>query len=120
MNLEHELQQALKRKSPPAGFDRKVLERIASGDAVPAHGRRPRWTRLALPVAASLTLALAGGYYVRVHERQQQQQQQTQAHLQAEQAARDVVRALQIASEKVSAVQVRVQEITHHERQVEY
>jgi hypothetical protein len=116
MNLEHELQQALKRKSPPAGFDRRVLERIAAGEAVPAPGRRPRWSRLALPVAASLTLALAGGYYIRLHERQQQ----TRAHLQAEQAARDVVRALQIASDKVSAVQVRVQEITHHERQADY
>ncbi len=113
MNLEHELRQALRRTSPPAGFDQRVLDRIASNAAVPAPSPQTRWTRLALPVAASLTLALAGGYYLQQHERQEQQ-------VQAEQAARDVVQALQIASEKVSAVQVKVQEISHHERQVEY
>jgi len=113
MNLEHELRQALKRRTPSSGFDERVLGRIASGATVPVPAPQTRWTRLALPVAASLAFALAGSYYVSQHERQQELAQ-------AEQAARDVVLALQIASEKVSAVQVKVQEISHHERQVEY
>lgn len=112
MNLEHELQQALKRKSPSVGFDQRVLERIASGAPVAAPAPVARWPRMALPLAASLTIAVAGSYYIR-HE-------QSQQLAQAERAAHDVVLALQIASEKVSAVQVKVQEINHHERQVEY
>jgi len=112
MNLEHELQHALKRKSPASGFDERVLRRIASGGTIQAPPPPPaRWARRALPVAASLALAIGGSYYV---------QQQRHKQAQAEQAARDVVLALRIASEKVSAVQVKVQEISHHERQVDY
>jgi hypothetical protein len=64
-----------------------------------------------VPLAASLALVFGGAYYV-AHQQWQQQQAQT------ERATRDVLLALQIASEKVSAVQVKVQEINQHERQV--
>ena len=113
MNLEHELQQALKRKSPPRGFEDKVLARITSGDTVQSPAPQLFWTRHALPVAASLAMVFGGSYYFWQHEQQQRQ-------MQTERAARDVVLALQIASEKVSAVQVKVQEITQHERQAQY
>jgi hypothetical protein len=63
-----------------------------------------------LPLAASLAV-IFGGYFA-VHWQRQEQQQ-------TERAARDVVLALQIASEKVSAVQVKVQEINQHERQTQ-
>ena len=112
MNLEHELQQALKRKSPPRGFDQRVLARIASGDTAQLPARPSPWSRRLLPLAASLALVFGGTYYLA--------QQQRQAHqAQTERAARDVVLALQIASEKVSAVQLKVQEINQHERQIQ-
>ncbi len=107
MNLEHELQQALKRKSPPLGFEDKVLSRIAAGETIQSPEADTRWARRLLPLAASIAIAFGGSYYLWQQERHQQ--------VQTELAARDVVLALQIASEKVSAVQVKVQEITHHE-----
>jgi hypothetical protein len=61
-----------------------------------------------LPLAASVAL-IFGGYFALYQDRQDQ--------LQTERAARDVVLALQIASDKVSAVQVKLQEIAQHERQ---
>ena len=111
MNLEHELQQALKRRNPPRGFEERVLARIASGETVQPPGPQLSWTRHALPVAASLAILAGGSYYFWQYERQQQAQ--------TERAAHDVVLALQIASEKVSAVQLKVQEIRHHERQTQ-
>ncbi len=111
MNLEHELRQALKRKNPSEGFDERVLDRLKAGAPERTPAPAPRWPRLALPLAASLSIAIAGSYYIR-------QQQETRHLAQTERAAHDVVLALQIASEKVSAVQLKVQEITH-ERQVE-
>jgi hypothetical protein len=107
MNLEHELQQALKRKSPPRGFEDRVLRRIASGETIQSPEADIPWTRRLLPLAASLAIAFGGSYYLWQQERQQQ--------MQTERAASEVVLALQIASEKVSAVQVKVQEITYHE-----
>jgi hypothetical protein len=105
MNLEHELKQALKRKNPPQGFEDKVLKKIASRETVESPVAASPWARRALALAASLVIVFGGAYYLSQQERQQQ--------LQTERAARDVVLALQIASEKVSAVQVKVQEITH-------
>ena len=105
MNVEHELRQALKRKNPPKGFEEKVLKRIASGDAIDAPAPATPRARRALPVAASLAIVFGSSYYFWQHDRQQQ--------VQTERALRDVVAALQIASEKVSAVQVKVQEIAH-------
>jgi hypothetical protein len=108
MSLDHELRRALSRKDPPAGFDDRVLARITARETarVPARGRR--WTRASLPLAASLLLAFGGIYYT-----QEQQRQAREA--QAEQAARQVVLALQVASETVSAAQAKVQEITRYE-----
>ena len=76
--------------------------------------------RFALPVAASLMLLAGGSYYVQQRDAHRVQEQQSQQFRQTAQAAHDVVRALQIASEKVSAVQAKVQEMTHHERQNDF
>ncbi len=115
MNLEHELRQALKRKDPGIGFDQSVIRKVRSGAADAGPSRPTRWKRLALPLAASLVLTATGSYYAVQHQHQRQQRQ-----IRAEQAAYDLVLALAIASEKVSAVQVKVQEITHHDGQVPY
>ncbi len=116
MNLEHDLRQALQRKEPPQGFSERVLNKIGSSGAVIPH-TPTRWRRFALPVAASLVLVAGGSYYVQQRDAHQAQEQQSQQYRQTAQAAHDVVLALQIASEKVSAVQAKVQEMTHHEPQ---
>ena len=111
MSLEQELRRALTRKNPPAGFDNEVLSRIAAGEPVKAPARGRRWSRTALPIAASLMLLFGASYYVR----HQEQQRQHEAQAQTEEAARDVVVGLRIASEKVSAAQAKVEEITRYE-----
>ena len=111
MNLDQELRRALSRKDPPAGFDRKVLSRIAAGQTVKTQAPI-RWTRAALPIAASLILLFGASYYV---QQEQQQRHTRAAQAQTEQAARDVVLALQIASEKISEAQAKVEEITRYE-----
>ena len=111
MSLEQELRRALKRTDPPRGFDDRVLSRIASGETVQMPAARHRWTLVLLPIAASLMLAFGATYYI-------QYQQQRQAHevrAQTEQTTREVVLALQIASEAISAAQARVEEITRYE-----
>lgn len=112
MSLEQDLRRALSRKDPPAGFDAKLLSRVAAGETVrtPAPIRRRR--RAALPIAASLILLFGASYYV---QQEQQQRHTREAQAQTEQAARDVVLALQIASEKISAAQAKVEEITRYE-----
>jgi hypothetical protein len=110
MSLEQELRRALARKEPPSGFDDRVLSRIAAGETVRVASARLRWSRALLPLAASLMLASGAAYYVQRHGREVREQ-----HAQTEQAAHDVVLALQIASEKISAAQAKVEEITRYE-----
>jgi hypothetical protein len=102
MNLEQELRKALERKRPSPGFEEKVLTRIASAGTAQEPAATPASGRLLLPVAATLMLAFGGTYYF---WEQHQQQVRTQR------AAQDLAVALQIASNKVSAVQTKIQEI---------
>ena len=118
MNLEHDLRQALKRKEPPQGFSERVLNKIGSSDVELPH-TPPRWHRFALPIAASLILFAGGSYLIQQRDTRQAQEQLSQ-YRQNAQAAHEVVLALQIASEKVSAVQAKVQEMTHHELQNDF
>jgi hypothetical protein len=111
MSLEQELRRALQRKDPPRGFHDKVLARIASGETARARATMWVWPRIAVPVAASLMLAFGGTYYA--HRQQERQAQELRA--QTEQAARAVVLALQIASQKISAAQAKVEEITRYD-----
>jgi uncharacterized protein HemX len=111
MSLEQEIRRALKRKDPPAGFDDRVLSKIAAGDIVHVRVGTRRWSRAVLPIAASLMIAIGGTYYVQ----QQQQRRAEEAYVHAEQRAHDVVLALQIASDQISAAQAKVEEMTRHE-----
>ena len=88
MNLEQHLRQALERKDPAAGFDRRVMARVATGEAGQAGSRARRNGVVFLPIAAS-------------------------AH--TDQAVHDVVLALRIASEKFSEAQAKVEEMTRYE-----
>lgn len=110
MSLEHELRRALSRKDPPAGFDDRVMARLAAGETVRMRPPGRRWSRAVLPLAASVMLAFGATYFV-----QQQQERERREQLQTEQAAQDVVLALQIASEKISAAQAKVEEITRYD-----
>lgn len=112
MNLEQDLRRALSRKEPPAGFDDKVLSRIAAGETVNTPPPMRRWPRATLPIAASLILLFGASYYV---QQEQRLRHTREAQAQTEQAARDVVLALQIASEKISAAQAKVEELTRYE-----
>lgn len=116
MSLEQELRRALKRKDPPRGFDDRVVSKIIAGGCL---GQTPgvqtptrRWSRASLPIAASLILAFGATYYI---QQQQQQRNASEAYAHAEQATREVVLALRIASETVAAAQVKLEEITRYE-----
>jgi uncharacterized protein HemX len=116
MSLEQDLRRALTRKDPPSGFDDRVLSKIAAGDTARVPVGTPRWGRVSLPIAACLMLAFGGAYYVQ----QQQQRRALEAHAQAEQTARDVVLALHIASDTISAAQAKVEEMTRYEPNNDY
>jgi uncharacterized protein HemX len=113
MSLEQELRRALKRTDPAGGFDDRVLARIASGETVRVPQAHTRWARFSLPIAASLMLAAGVTYYAQYQQHQQTAAREQQAY--AERTAREVVLALQIASETVSAAQAKVEEITRYE-----
>jgi hypothetical protein len=98
MNLDHELRQALRRPEAPPGFEQSVLSRIAGRDPGPALPVRYRRRWLALPVAASLVAAFGWGYHLQVQRRAA-----------AERAAYEVSIGLQIAGEKLLAVQKKVE-----------
>lgn len=116
MSLEQELRRALKRRDPPSGFDDRVVSKIAAGRTAQVAIGTPRWRHALLPIAASLMLAIGATHYAQ----QQRQRRADQAHAHAEQTTHDVVLALQIASETISAAQAKVEEITRYEPKNDY
>lgn len=118
MSLEQELRRALARKNPASGFDDRVLSRIAAGGSVPLPQTQRRWTRGPLAIAASLMLAAGAAYYGQYQQHQTRLKQEQYA--QAEQAAREVVLALQIASRTILEAQTKVEEITRYEPTNDY
>ena len=126
MSLEQELRRALRRKDPASGFDDRVLSRIAAGPSTRLRPRetvripqaQTRWVRFPLPIAASLMLAIGAAYYVQYQQHQDAQHREQQARV--EQTARDVVLALQVASETISEAQAKVEEITRYEPTNDY
>jgi hypothetical protein len=104
MNLESNLERALQRVSPPAGFSSRVMQRIASEDAL-ARSAPPARTRGWRAVAAGLLLtAIAGGWAAqRAIERRE-----------GERARDEVMLALRIAGSKVRTAQEHVRELGSH------
>jgi hypothetical protein len=108
MSLEQDLRGALKRKEPSAGFDDRVLSKISSGTTPRIPTRTSTRTRaLSWAIAASVIFASGSTYYMHNQRRSRDEH--------AARAARDVVLALQIASETISAAQAKVEEITRYE-----
>jgi uncharacterized protein HemX len=95
VNLEHELTEALNRKQPPPGMVDRVMARIESQE-MPAAASFWRAHRVGLRLAAALVLLMAIGFGV-VRRREAQLERQ-----QAEFAARQLMTALQIASETLN------------------
>jgi hypothetical protein len=101
MRFEDELRRALRPVEPPDGFEERVRARIAERQpAGPVRDARSRLPGMRgwLAAAASLVALSAGTWY---YERRQ-------ADDEGVRAARDVQVALQIASEKLSIVERRV------------
>ena len=111
MNLDDDLRRALKRQPPPAYLTDRVLARIARGDAARQEKRNGgrhvtmplRW----LAAAAALTIGVTGAarYYA---------YQQTLAE--AARVNAQIRLALEITSEKIAMVQVRLNPDTTSER----
>jgi hypothetical protein len=104
-DMNDELRRALRRVEPPAGFAERVLERAARGDA-PATAARHDTARALLrgpmlrwAAAAALAIAVTGGgVWYRAEQRQAQ----------GEDARRQVLIGLRIASDKLQSVQLKV------------
>ena len=95
MNIEQDLQRALRRKSAPPDFTDRVLARI--DPQAEASRRSPVRQWLAAAAAAALVATGAARYYA---------YQQTVAE--TERVKQDVRLALQITSEKLALVQARI------------
>ena len=95
MILDDELRGALKRQPPSPDFADRVLARIARGDVEGGRSPALRW----LAAAAALTLVVAGS--VRYYAYQQ-------SVAEAERVKAEIRLALQITSEKIAMVQLRL------------
>ncbi len=97
MDIERELQSALRRKSPDAGFSSRLMERIKMEDRRPLLSPRAghRWRAVA---AAGLLTVVLGGWTV--HEIAEQRQ--------GERARDEVLLALRITSAKLKEAQSHV------------
>jgi hypothetical protein len=115
MNLEHDLERALRRESPAPGFANRVLQRIEAEERPSAvEERRSRLsgqTRLSVfhswrAAAASVTLAvLLGGYATH----------KVVEHRRGIYARDQVLEAMRIAGEKVRYAQQEVRDIGTHD-----
>jgi hypothetical protein len=108
MNLDDDLHRALQRKPAPPDFEARVLDKVPRHADVKASMTLISARRRVLAgwlAAAAATAVLAIGlprYYAH------------QQHIaEAENAKRDVMQALAIASAKLALVQQRVQDVQH-------
>ena len=97
MNLEHDLQRALRRQAAPPDFADRVLARIDPQAASTASRRSHVRQWLAAAAAAALVATGAARYYT-----------YQQSVAEAERINQDIRLALQITSEKLALVQARV------------
>jgi hypothetical protein len=96
--MEESLRRALQPVDPPAGFADRVIRRANARPARTAvSGSLVRWaTAAALAVSVS---AVSGGLWYRAEERRRAQ---------GEEARRQVLRSLEIASARLRAVQMKI------------
>jgi hypothetical protein len=92
MDLEQELQHALERKDPPAGFADRVTA-AAAWQRPGAPRSSPRW----LGLAASIVLLAGGGALYRRH--------------QGEVAKEQLMTAMKITAARINRIQAHVREV---------
>ena len=104
MKLEHELAEALNRKQPPPGMVERVIARIDSRETpgVTPSFRHAHWAGLRLAVGLVVLVTIGFGV-VRQREARQERQQ-------AEFATRQLMTALQIASEALNDARMIVRQ----------
>lgn len=90
MDIDRELQRVLARKAAPAGFEDRVTARL--------EGQRRTVVRWPVPMALAASL-LVGVFSFQQYER-----------VRAEKAARELERALGIASSKIELVETKARE----------
>jgi hypothetical protein len=98
MNIEQELQRALRRQPAPPDLAARVLARL-DGQPETAAGRPS--SRFAPWLAAAAAVALLAGGGIRYYEQQQTRRE-------AERAAQELQLALRITSETLATVQERL------------
>jgi hypothetical protein len=100
MKFEDDLRRALRPEEAPEGFEERLRARLAERQALPIPVRRSGWPGIGgwVAAAASVLALAAGGWY---YESRQTEDEGVRA-------ARDVRMALQIASEKLSMAERRV------------
>jgi hypothetical protein len=109
MNLDDDLRRALKRQPPSPDFVDRVLARIERGDIERERGKGEggtpalRW----LAVAAAFTLAIVGAAQYYAYQ---------QSVAEAERVNAEIRLALQITSEKIAMVQLRLSPGSTYER----
>ena len=111
-NVDDEIKQALRRVDPPAGFAERVLQRVTAGGAstarsggVPVRLVRAK-TMFRWAAAAALALTVTGGAWYRAELRRQAQ---------GEEAKRQVLLSLRLASSKLQFVQAKVNQQGAHQ-----
>jgi hypothetical protein len=104
MNLDRLLQEALARKAPPPDLVDRVVSRIGEHEGSDARLSFWRANQRLLQVAAVFLVVVSIGFGV-IREREARRERQ-----QGELAARQLVTALQIASETLSDAQRMVQQ----------
>lgn len=107
MNIEDNLRQALKREPAPPDFAAKVLARAAAQGAKVVRIRRAPWFRRPLTVAIAAGLAVAALIPSAVEEHRRHERERGQ------QAARQIIQALQITRAKLQQTRDRIQHTRH-------
>ena len=107
ISIDDELRRALHRVDPPSGFADRVRARIDTAPAVPPKWRAAdhHWRNTGWALAATLAIAIGTGVWYRAQE---------QRRAQGEEAKRQVLLSLNIASSKLRAIQMKVNRAQEH------
>ena len=98
-HMNDELRKAFRRVDPPQGFAARVRARVERSEPPAAIRRQSRFAvPLRLGMAATLAMAVGGGAWYR----------QEQRRAQGEEAKRQVLLSLNIASSKLRAIEIKV------------
>lgn len=107
MNLDNDLREGLSRRQAPDGFSERVMARLAAEEGRPLHQRSGGWRGAPLLrriAAVAILTSILGGVAMREHNDRKRTAE-------GEEARRQVMTALHIASSKVRAAQREVRQL---------